>query len=125
MTALFAAHRMEAQDVLRNSLGVSCLLLICGSAVVAVLCLFRGRRVPGWMRMFVFFGDISYGLYLIHLLLFQVYDRAFGTGFAKDWRLLLLRFAVANGAAIGVAMASRRWFEDPILQMKSRIAAAR
>ena len=125
LTALFAAHRMGAEDVLRNSLGLSCFLLICGSAVVLMLSLFRRRQVPVWMRLFVFFGEISYGLYLIHLLLLQIYDREFGVGFANDWRLLLVRFVGVNVAAVGVAMVSRRWFEDPILRMKSRIAAAR
>ena len=123
--ALFAAHRMGTTDVLRNSLGLSCFLLICGSAVVLMLCLFRERRLPEWMRVLVFFGDISYGLYLIHLLLLQIYDRRFGTGFAADWRLMLVRFLAVNGVAVGIAVVSRRWFEDPILRMKSRIAAAR
>jgi len=125
VVALFAAHRMGTLDVLRNSLGLSCFLLVCGSAVVLMLCLFRERRRPEWMRALVFFGEISYGLYLIHLLLLQIYDRAFGIGFQTDWRLLLVRFAVANGAAVGIAAASKRWLEDPILRLKSRIAAAR
>jgi peptidoglycan/LPS O-acetylase OafA/YrhL len=125
VAALFAEHRMGTLDVLRNSLGLSCFLLVCGSAVVLMLCLFRERRLTGWMRAFVFFGEISYGLYLIHLLLLQIYDRAFGIGFQTDWRLLLVRFAVANGAAVGIAAASKRWLEDPILRLKSRIAAAR
>jgi len=125
VSALFAANRMGVQDVLRNSVGMSCFLMLCGSAVVLMLCLFRERPLPGWLRLPVFFGEISYGLYLIHLLLLQIYDREFGAGFAADWRLLMVRFVVANGAAVGLAVASRRWFEDPILRMKSRIAAAR
>jgi len=125
LAVLFAAHRMGGEDVLRNSVGLSCFLMICGSALVGMLCLFRERPLPGWMRPFVFFGEISYGLYLIHLLLLEIYDRAFGLGFRTDWRLLLVRFVAANGMAVGVAVVSKRWFEDPILRMKSRIAAAR
>jgi peptidoglycan/LPS O-acetylase OafA/YrhL len=125
VAALFAAHRMGTGDVLRNSVGLSCFLLLCGSVVVLMLSLFRERRPPGWLRLFVFFGDISYGLYLVHQLLFQLYDRAFGLSFRTDWRLLAVRFAVAGGAAVAVAVASKRWFEDPILRMKSRIPAAR
>ena len=122
---LSGVGRMGVQDVLRNSVGLSCVLLIGASAVVAMLCLFRERMLPEWMRFFVFFGEISYGLYLIHLLLLQIYDREFGSGFAGDWRLMLMRFLVANGVAVGIAVVSRRWFEDPILRMKSKIAAAR
>jgi peptidoglycan/LPS O-acetylase OafA/YrhL len=122
---LFGAGRMGAEDVLRNSVGLSCFLLLCGSAVVGMLCWFRARELPGWLRGLVFLGDISYGLYLIHLLLLQVYDREFGAGFAHDWKLLAVRFVVANGAAVGLAAVSRRWFEDPILRLKGKIAGAR
>ena len=122
---LFAEGRMGPGDVLRNSLGLSCFLLLCGSAVAGMLCLIRQRALPSWLRGFVFLGNISYALYLIHLLLLQIYDRAFGPGFQHDRMLLLTRFVVANGVAIGLAMASKRWFEDPILRMKERIAAAR
>jgi peptidoglycan/LPS O-acetylase OafA/YrhL len=125
LVCLFGTGRMGAEDVLRNSVGLSCFLLICGSAVVGMLCLFRERVLPRWLGGMVFLGNISYGLYLIHLLLLQIYDRAFGRGFEHDRWLLLVRFVVANGLAVGVAMASRRWFEDPILRLKGRIAAAR
>jgi peptidoglycan/LPS O-acetylase OafA/YrhL len=125
VAALAATHRMGVLDVLRNSLGMSCFLLLCSSAVVAMLCLFRVRLLPGWMHVFVFFGDISYGLYLVHLLLLQIYDRAFGRGFESDWRRLVLRFLVANGAAVALAVLSKRWFEDPILRLKGRLVVAR
>ncbi|WP_263375242.1 acyltransferase family protein [Granulicella aggregans] len=124
LVCLFGAGRMGAEDVLRNSVGLSCFLLICSSAVVGMLCLFRKRAVPGWLRGMVFLGKISYGLYLIHLLLLQIYDRNFGKGFEHDRGLLIVRFLVANGVAVVAAMASRRWFEDPILRLKGRIAAA-
>jgi peptidoglycan/LPS O-acetylase OafA/YrhL len=119
---LFLAHRMGAQDVLRNSVGLSCFQMVCGGAVVFVLWVFRSRGFPGWLRVFVFFGEISYGLYLIHLLLLQIYDRMWGGGFKSDWRLLLVRFVVANGVAVGMAVLSKRYFEDPILRLKSRLA---
>jgi peptidoglycan/LPS O-acetylase OafA/YrhL len=125
LMCLFASGRMGAEDVLRNSLGLSCFLLICGSAVVGMLCWLRERELPGGLKGLVFLGNISYGLYLIHLLLLQIYDRAFGGGFAHDRGLLVLRFVVAHGVSVGVAVVSRRWFEDPILRMKARIAAAR
>ena len=125
LAGLFAAQRMGEQDVLRNSVGLSCFQLICGGAVVTALWLFRSKRLPRVMRVFVFFGEISYGLYLIHMLLLQMYDRVLGAGFKSDWRLLLVRFMVANGIAVGIAVLSRRFFEDPILRLKSRLAAAK
>ena len=124
LVALFMAGRMESLDVLRNSVGLSCFLLLCSSFLVAMLCLYRERKLPGWMRFFVFFGDISYGLYLIHLLLLQIYDRIGGIGYQSEWKLLLLRFGIANGLAVALAVFSKRYFEDPILSLKGRIAAA-
>jgi peptidoglycan/LPS O-acetylase OafA/YrhL len=124
LICLFGAGRMGAEDVFRNSLGLSCFLLICSSAVVGMLCLFRERALPEWLGGMVFLGNISYVLYLIHLLLLQIYDRAFGVGFEHDRGLLLVRFVLANGVAVGVAIVSRRWLEDPILRLKGRIAAA-
>jgi hypothetical protein len=58
------------------------------------------------------------------MLLLQLYDRYWGDGFKSDWRLLLVRFVVANGVAVGAAVVSKRWFEDPILQLKTRLRGA-
>jgi peptidoglycan/LPS O-acetylase OafA/YrhL len=125
LAVLFLARRMGTQDVLRNSAGLSCFELVCGAAVVMAVWVFRARQVPDWMRVFVFLGEISYGLYLIHMLLLQLYDRFQGDGFKSDWRLLVVRFVVANGLAVGLAAVSKRWFEDPILRFKGRLALTR
>lgn len=76
-----------------------------------------------------FFGYISYGLYLNHLLAFRMYDRIC----LRRWpglipsnghfELVLLRFAVAGGIAIGMAYLSRRYFEERFLRLKDRLAA--
>ena len=57
LLCLFGAGRMGAEDVLRNSVGLSCFLLICGSAVVGMLCLFRERALPRWLGGMVFSGE--------------------------------------------------------------------
>jgi len=73
-----------------------------------------------------FFGEISYGLYLIHVLIFDTYDaltgRYFptlkhGSGFGALW----LRFFCAASVATVLAYASRRWFENPFLRLKDRL----
>jgi peptidoglycan/LPS O-acetylase OafA/YrhL len=124
IAALIATGHMGQFDVLRNSVGLSCFMLICSSAVVMMLYLFRAKTLPAWLKVFVFFGDISYGLYLIHMLLFQLYDRARGDGFKHSSSQLAVRFVIANGLAIGLAVLSKRYFESPILRLKSRIKAA-
>jgi peptidoglycan/LPS O-acetylase OafA/YrhL len=76
---------------------------------------------PGFLR---FFGEISYGLYLVHVLMFDVVDylgkhglRAAGTSTLTS---LLLRFGLASTMAIVIAFVSRRYLENPFLALKSR-----
>jgi peptidoglycan/LPS O-acetylase OafA/YrhL len=81
-----------------------------------------------WLK---FFGYISYGLYLIHLLIFGLYD----TLCAKLWPFLLprsehfglvvLRFVLAGGSAVGVSYLSRKYFEERFLRLKERIDSNR
>ncbi len=81
------------------------------------------------LRFFVFFGDISYGLYLVHQLVFRLYDRyVAGTalgGFNSDFSLLLLRFFITGLVATVIAWISRRYFEDRFLAQKNRFAPYR
>jgi peptidoglycan/LPS O-acetylase OafA/YrhL len=72
-------------------------------------------------------GYISYGLYLDHLLAFRMYDRVFRhywPGLMPSnghFELVLLRFAVGGGAAIGVAYFSRRFYEERFLRLKDAL----
>jgi peptidoglycan/LPS O-acetylase OafA/YrhL len=61
-----------------------------------------------------FFGYISYGLYLVHVLAFNLFDYLIEwSGFSG----LLLRFVCSAGAATLIAWLSRRYFEDRFLKM--------
>jgi peptidoglycan/LPS O-acetylase OafA/YrhL len=76
-----------------------------------------------------FFGDISYGLYLLHLLLFIAYDRAIQkiaphfADYQHRFGSLCLRFLVAATASVLLAWFSRGYFEEPFLKLKLRFAA--
>ncbi len=78
------------------------------------------------LRFFVFFGDISYGLYLVHQLVFRLYDRyVAGTalgGFNEHFGLLIVRCLLTSSVATGIAYVSRRYFEDRFLAQKNRLA---
>jgi peptidoglycan/LPS O-acetylase OafA/YrhL len=74
-----------------------------------------------------FFGYISYGLYLNHVLAFRVYDMICGRYWPAlipsddHFHLVLLRFTVAGGLAIATAYLSRVCFEERFLMLKGRL----
>ncbi len=98
--------------------GVLLLFLLAGSGSAK-----RYVNIP----VLRFFGYISYGLYLDHLLAFRMYDRICRHYLPQviptngHFGLVLLRFALAGGGAIGVAYLSRRFFEDRFLRLKDTL----
>jgi peptidoglycan/LPS O-acetylase OafA/YrhL len=77
-------------------------------------------------RALIFFGQISYGLYLYHLFVFQLYGwTAKRTGFEiwlgfSLWSRIWARMICAGLAAIVLAYLSRKYFEEPFLRLKNR-----
>jgi peptidoglycan/LPS O-acetylase OafA/YrhL len=69
-------------------------------------------------------GDISYGLYLIHLIVFAQFDRffPFPATYYGHFGALLGRFAICMGISMLLAWLSRRFYEEPFLKLKSRLA---
>jgi peptidoglycan/LPS O-acetylase OafA/YrhL len=75
-------------------------------------------------RLLGYFGEISYGLYLIHLLAFMTYDAGIRFFFPDraqtDSRLgpMLVRFVVSVGGAVVIAHVSRHTLEEWFLARK-------
>jgi len=74
-----------------------------------------------------FFGEISYGLYLYHLLVFGGFEWLLNKGIIRRLQIdpllgLSIRFLICGGIAVGIAYLSRRYFEEPFLRLKSRLA---
>jgi peptidoglycan/LPS O-acetylase OafA/YrhL len=75
-------------------------------------------------RTLLFFGRISYGLYLIHFLMFDEYDvmaLRFNPQLVPSegqLGLLIIRFLIASAAAILIAWLSRETFEEFFLKLK-------
>ena len=66
----------------------------------------------------VHIGDVSYGIYLLHMLVLNAVERVLpGQG-------ALVRFALAFPITVAAATVTRRWFEGPILRFRSSRVAA-
>jgi peptidoglycan/LPS O-acetylase OafA/YrhL len=76
-----------------------------------------------------FFGNVSYGLYLIHVLVFTWYDDVvkiiWPSPYPPSGRfgLITLRFVCGAGVATALSYLSRRFFEEPFLNLKDRFGA--
>jgi peptidoglycan/LPS O-acetylase OafA/YrhL len=93
--------------------GILSLALLAGSS--------RYRRLVN-IAALQWLGYISYGLYLIHLICFDLFDRAVQPAGIRDLQFVLIRFAVAGSCAIGLAALSRYAFENRFLAMKDAFA---
>jgi peptidoglycan/LPS O-acetylase OafA/YrhL len=77
-------------------------------------------------RILSFYGDISYGLYLFHQLVFAGYDRATAIFWPHSRAslgiagMLFLRLAVVLAAATAVSYISRWFYEERFLKLKLR-----
>jgi peptidoglycan/LPS O-acetylase OafA/YrhL len=90
------------------------------SALVLCALLAGSSRFEEWVRpkWLLFFGKISYGLYLIHVLVFASYRRLFHP--RDDLRSILLEFAVCSLISIALATLSRYTIEEWFLSLKDR-----
>ena len=102
--------------------------LLCAGGLGAALLVGTGRF--RWLvrrPVLQWFGEISYGLYLIHMLAFDFVDHWI-VRFSQDvyphisshFGVMWLRFIAGSAVAIGAAFLSRRYFEEPFLRLKDR-----
>ena len=116
-----------------TAFGVSLQVVPFHLAFTALLVIFLLIGTGPWRAavrnpFLVYLGYISYGLYLIHLLAFDLVDWIAGRPSQELVLLgigpLLLRLLCAAGLSIGVAFLSRKYFEERFLRMKDRFTGA-
>lgn len=115
-------------DAVWSAIGRLPFMLLFSAMLLHVLVRNDGRPYR-FFRPLVFLGYISYGLYLIHLLIFRLYDlaiRDFGLDSLDRYHgslgPLLLRGALVATTSVGIAYCSRRYFEEPFLRWKKSFA---
>ena len=113
------------------SLRATCVSYGSFSLVAAVLWLGTGeyRRFVN-VPILSFYGFISYGLYLIHALLFSLYNdvaAAFVPSFRVEQSFVkcLVRLVVVLAIATGTAYLSRTTYEEYFLRMKDKLGGKR
>ena len=119
----FLIHRPLAGGALH----ITALNLLCMAAVGGSLLL--GTSAWSFLvthRTLAFFGEISYGLYLLHMLVFNLFDNfqhqffPLAPAFKGHFGVMTIRFLISGSIAIFMAFLSRRYFEEPFLRLKDR-----
>jgi peptidoglycan/LPS O-acetylase OafA/YrhL len=116
----------------QTMLGASLQLTLVNTFFAGLLLLFLmlGTSSRKWLvnsTILAFFGYISYGLYLIHPMIFRIYDKVMGRFWpwlqpsVGHFGLIVLRFAVVSAVAVGLAYISREYYEEWFLRRKERI----
>lgn len=133
LVAIFACARLGILTshrpmgaALQQSFGNLAFLGLIG--LVLVIGTGRWKTLVHW-PLLEFYGDISYGLYLIHIFVFFQYDRLVHHFWPQVWpwtrfSIGTLRFLICAALSTGLALLSRRYFEEPFLRMKTRFGAS-
>ena len=115
---------LQESRLLGASLRMTVLNILFVGVVASFLFLGTGRWKTVVDRPVLrFFGNISYGLYLIHLLIFDAFNRAVAGRWAPaqgNFMSMVYRFICAGAISIVIAWISRWHFEERFLRLKNR-----
>jgi peptidoglycan/LPS O-acetylase OafA/YrhL len=118
----------RASRLLGMTLRESALNLLCAAILLLTLLVGSSR----WKRLvnrpiLQFFGEISYGVYLVHMLVFGLEDFLVNrylpawSSPAGHFGQMVILFTVAAAITVGLTYLSRRYFEEFFLRLKHRV----
>jgi peptidoglycan/LPS O-acetylase OafA/YrhL len=112
---------LHRTDLVGAALQVVPFNLVFAAAIFASVALRPPILGAAATRPIRFLGDISYGLYLYHLIVFAEYDRIFPTeSYSGRFGALLLRAMICATVSIAIAWFSRWKFEEIFLRRKPK-----
>lgn len=120
---IFLASRLLGMTFRATALN----LLFAGSIVLTLLIGTSRWKAIVNRPVLQFFGDISYGVYLIRMLVFDLQDHFVARYFPSlasprgHFGEMTLLFTIAIVITVAVASLSRWYFEEPFLRMKRRL----
>jgi peptidoglycan/LPS O-acetylase OafA/YrhL len=111
-----AATLLVAVVVAMVTLAPSEVLEFLLAALVAACCIREDNLAAPLLTLapLVFMGEISYGMYLLHMLAIDSVRPFLGVRFG------VAVFAAGAAVTVALAYASHRWFESPILRYRDR-----
>jgi len=127
LIALFFLFTWTREDLVFISVGY---FMVAAATAATILAITKGRlrhlsKVLRW-RWLMYIGQISYGLYLIHLLVRTAIDigplKSTFAAVETDLTAATIRLFFCLIASIAVAAFSWKFFERPLLALKDRFA---
>jgi peptidoglycan/LPS O-acetylase OafA/YrhL len=123
--ALAGSHSFSKKTVAGVALQSDAIFLFCTAFLLLALMFGGKREVLRWSAPVRFFGYISYGFYLLHVMLLFAFMDVFKF-FEGPLTVVTARFLVARCAVVLVGCAalsflSRRYFEERFLLLKERL----
>ena len=122
---LYRFGSLSTKTVLGVALKYDAILMFFTLTLVLALLFGENRWVLRWSAPIRFFGFISYGFYLFHVLLLHAYVDVFqyfhGPVTLVTARFLLVRCAVVLLCCTALSFLSRAYFEERFLRLKERL----
>jgi len=122
LLALLLPQNTNREEALAAAILLTGITLFC-FAFVGLLISHSGRQGIAAFRspVLIFFGQISYALYLVHTYVMDAFDKWIGRPAAGDTSMFLIRAACTLIGGVLLSLLTRYLIELPALSLRSRV----